>query len=121
MRRVLETYFTAKTFAPLLQLAERLEAGIAKTIRKHRAPWHVVRVGARVEFMCTPTPPRNGGEALSVIQRPIDRAVHHYLLNRGIVITPFHNMMLICPSTRRSHVDALVRGFDNCLSELTAA
>jgi glutamate-1-semialdehyde 2,1-aminomutase len=120
MRRVLETYFTAKAFAPLLRLAERLEAGIAEAIRKHKAPWHVVRLGARVEFMCTAKPPLNGGEALSVIQRPIDRAIHHYLLNRGLVITPFHNMMLICPSTRKSHVDALIRGIDHCLGELTA-
>jgi glutamate-1-semialdehyde 2,1-aminomutase len=121
MRRVLQTYFTAKAFEPLLRLAERLETGIAKIIRKHKAPWHVVRVGARVEFMCTPNPPRNCGEALRMIKRPIDRAVHHHLLNRGLVITPFHNMMLVCPSTRKSHVDALIDGIDQCLAELTAA
>jgi glutamate-1-semialdehyde 2,1-aminomutase len=121
MRRVLQTYFTAKAFEPLLRLAERLETGIAKIIRKHKAPWHVVRVGARVEFMCTPNPPRNGGEALRMIKRPIDRAVHHHLLNRGLVITPFHNMMLVCPSTRKTHVDALIDGIDQCLAELTAA
>ena len=121
MRRVLETYFTAETFAPLLRLAEHLESGIARVIRKHKAPWHVVRVGARVEFMCTPARPRNGGEALQVIHRPIDRAVHHYLLNRGLVITPFHNMMLVCPSTRKSHVDLLVQKLDECLRALTVA
>jgi glutamate-1-semialdehyde 2,1-aminomutase len=121
IRRVLETYLTAKAFEPLLRLAERLETGIAKVISKYRAPWHVVRVGARVEFMCTPKPPVNGSQAWQVIHRPIDRAVHHYLLNRGLLITPFHNMMLICPSTRKTHVDALIRGIDGCLSELTAA
>jgi glutamate-1-semialdehyde 2,1-aminomutase len=120
MRRVLETYFTAKSFEPLLLLAERLESGIAKAIRKYKAPWHVMRVGARVEFMCTPKPPANGREALQAIHRPIDRAIHQYLLNRGLVVTPFHNMMLICPSTRKSHVDALILGIDQCLGELTA-
>lgn len=120
IRCVLETYFTAKTFEPLLRLAERLETGIARVIRKYKAPWHVVRVGARVEFMCTPKPPLNGGEALQFIHRPIDRAVHHYLLNRGLVVTPFHNMMLICPSTRKSQVDALVHGIDQFWGELTA-
>jgi glutamate-1-semialdehyde 2,1-aminomutase len=121
MRFVLENYLTARIFEPLLALAERLETGLARIIRTHKAPWHVVRVGARVEFMCTPIPPRNGSEALAVIHRPIDRAVHHYLLNRGIVITPFHNMMLVCPATRRSHVDALVDGIDAFLGELRAA
>jgi glutamate-1-semialdehyde 2,1-aminomutase len=121
MRRVLETYFTARTFEPLLRLAEKLETGIARVIRKHKAPWHVVRVGARVEFMCTPNPPVNGSQALAAIHRPIDRAIHHYLLNRGLVITPFHNMMLICPSTRASHIDALIAAIDSCLSELVAA
>ena len=121
MRTMLETYFTAETFEPLMLLAERLETGLADLFRTRAIPWHVVRVGARVEFMCAPLPPRNGGEAMKIIGRPIDRAVHHYLLNRGLVITPFHNMMLICPATNRSHVDALIAGIDACLAELIAA
>ena len=68
--------------------------------------------------MCTPRRPRNGSEARAVVQRPIDRAVHHYLLNRGLLITPFHNMMLICPATRKAHVNALLAGMDQCLAEL---
>ncbi|MGE0007411.1 MAG: aspartate aminotransferase family protein [Parvibaculaceae bacterium] len=118
MRTMLETYFTPEAFAPLLGLAGRLEKGIADVIARHGAPWHVVRVGARVEFMCAPERPRNGGEAGRVIHRPVDMAVHHYLLNRGVVITPFHNMMLICPATTAAHVEALVEGLDHCLAEL---
>jgi glutamate-1-semialdehyde 2,1-aminomutase len=120
MRAVLENYFTKEAFAPLLVLARRLEKGIADVIIKHGLPWHVVRVGARVEFMCCPNRPRNGGEAAKVIHRPIDEAVHHYLLNRGVIITPFHNMMLICPSTTASHVDQLVHELDRCVAELKA-
>jgi glutamate-1-semialdehyde 2,1-aminomutase len=101
-----------------MALAKRLEKGIADVIIKHGVPWHVVRVGARVEFMCTPTHPKNGGEAAQVIHRPIDEAVHHYLLNRGVIVTPFHNMMLICPATTAAHVDRLVDELDHCLSEL---
>jgi len=118
MRRVLETYFTEHAFAPMLKLAEELERGIAATIKRHNAPWHVVRVGARVEFMCTPDRPRNGSEAACVIHRPIDMAVHQYLLNRGLMITPFHNMLLICPATTADHVARLVVGIDSCLKEL---
>ena len=60
------------------------------------------------------------GEASRVIHRPIDKAIHHYLLNRGLVITPFHNMMLICPATTDKHVDQLISGLDRCLAELSA-
>ena len=118
MRTMLETYFTKEAFAPLIELATRLEKGIADVIIKYGAPWHVVRVGARVEFMCSPKRPRNGGEAALIIHRPIDTAIHHYLLNRGVVITPFHNMMLICPSTTKAHVERLIEGLDHCLAEL---
>jgi glutamate-1-semialdehyde 2,1-aminomutase len=102
----------------LLDLAKRLEKGIADVIIKYGAPWHVVRVGARVEFMCSPDRPRNGGEAGLIIHRPIDMAIHHYLLNRGVVITPFHNMMLVCPATSEAHVEALIEGLDHGLAEL---
>ena len=118
MRTMLETYFTREAFAPLIELARRLEKGIADVIIKYGAPWHVVRVGARVEFMCSPNRPRNGGEASRVIHRPIDMAIHHYLLNRGVVITPFHNMMLVCPATTKAHVETLIEGLDHCLAEL---
>lgn len=119
MRAVLENYFTAEAFGPLIALAKRLEKGIADVIIKHGVAWHVVRVGARVEFMCIPNRPRNGGEAALAIHRPIDEAVHRYLLNRGVIVTPFHNMMLICPATTQAHVDMLVDGLDRCLTELT--
>ncbi len=118
MKAVLETYFTPEAFAPLIAVAKELEKGIADVISTHSMPWHVVRVGARVEFMCCPTRPRNGGEASQLIHRPIDQAIHHYLLNRGIIITPFHNMMLICPATTAAHVKQLVDGLDHCIGEL---
>jgi glutamate-1-semialdehyde 2,1-aminomutase len=120
IRAVLETYFTKEAYAPLFELAKRLEKGIADVIIKHEVPWHVVRVGARVEFMCCPERPRNGGEAAKVIHRPVDRAVHHYLLNRGVIVTPFHNMLLVCPSTTPAHVDKLIAELDRCVDELMA-
>jgi len=118
MRAVLETYLTTEAFGPLIALAKRLEKGVADVIIKYDLPWHVVRAGARVEFMCTPDRPKNGGEAAKVIHRPIDAAIHHYLLNRGVIITPFHNMMLICPSTTEAHVNRLIDGLDRCIAEL---
>ncbi|NMD08005.1 MAG: aspartate aminotransferase family protein, partial [Phyllobacteriaceae bacterium] len=118
IKAVLKNYFTEEAFAPLLDLARRLEKGIADVIIKHGVDWHVTRVGARVEFMCCPDRPKNGYEASKVIHRPIDEAVYHFLLNRGVVITPFHNMMLICPATTEQHVATLIRGLERCITEL---
>ncbi len=108
--------------APIVETLRRrrLQKGIADVIIKHSLPWHVVRAGARVEFMCTPTRPKNGGEAAQVIHRPIDMALHHHFLNRGVIVTPFHNMMLICPATTAAHVDQLVTTLDRCIAELTS-
>lgn len=119
IKTVLTEFFTQEAFAPLIALATRLERGIADVIIKYGLDWHVTRVGARVEFMCCPTPPRNGYEASQVIHQPIDVAVHHYLLNRGVVMTPFHNMMLICPATTAENVEQLLQALDDCISELT--
>ena len=118
MRVMLETYFTQDNFDRLNALAERLEQGIAEAITRRGIDWHVVRVGARVEFMCCPDRPRNGGEAARVIHRPVDQAVHHFMLNRGILITPFHNMLLIAPATTAEDVDRLVETLDHCMGEL---
>jgi glutamate-1-semialdehyde 2,1-aminomutase len=118
IKTVLEHYFIRKAYAPLIELAKKLEKGIVERIIKHGVDWHVTRVGARVEFMCVGKPPKNGFEASQVIHRPIDGAVHRYLLNRGVVVTPFHNMMLICPATEAKHVDELLHQLDRCLAEL---
>ena len=118
IKAVLKEFFTEETFASLIVLARRLERGIAEVIIKYDLPWHVTRVGARVEFMCCEALPRNGYEASKVIHQPIDQAVHHYLLNRGVVITPFHNMMLICPATLEKNVSTLINELDHCISEL---
>ncbi len=118
IKAVLKNYFTEEAFAPLQELARKLLKGIADVIIKHGVDWHVTRVGARVEFMCCPNRPNNGYEASKVIHQPIDEAVHHFLLNRGVMITPFHNMMLICPATTELHVATLISGLDRCLAEL---
>jgi glutamate-1-semialdehyde 2,1-aminomutase len=118
IKTVLTHYFTEDAFRPLISLAKNLETGIAQCFIKHGVPWHVTRVGARVEFMCCPRPPKNGYEASLTIHQPIDQAIHRYLLNRGVIITPFHNMMLICPATTQKHVDQLISGLDRCIADL---
>jgi len=98
--------------------AERLERGLAEVIAKHRLPWHVARVGARVEFICAPGPLTNGAEAEAAHRPELEAAIHLALLNRGSLIAPFHNMMLVSPATKRRQIDRLVRNFDAVAEEL---
>jgi glutamate-1-semialdehyde 2,1-aminomutase len=100
------------------KLAERLSHGLAKVIDRHRAPWHVVRVGARVEFICAPGPLRNGSEAAHAHHPRVEAALHTGLLNRGTLIAPFHNMMLVSPATKKAQVDRLIASFDALLTDL---
>ncbi|MDI9408935.1 MAG: transaminase [Candidatus Pacebacteria bacterium] len=118
MRKVLATSFTAATYAPMIAKAKGLEAGIKAIIAEFKAPWVVIRVGARVEFMCSPTPPHNGSEALKVIAQPIDTLIHAFLINHGVVITPFHNMMLISPVTTDTDVEKFLKAFRAVTKEL---
>ncbi|MGD9913306.1 MAG: aspartate aminotransferase family protein [Rhizobiaceae bacterium] len=120
MRATLEEVMTDGTYAHMEALATRLESGLAASILRHRLPWHVARVGARVEFICAPGPLRNGGEGLAAHAPELEAAIHVALVNRGALIAPFHNMMLLSPATKAVQVDRLVRAFDAIAGLLTA-
>lgn len=117
----LSEVMTAENYAHMEELAARLSHGLARVINTHRAPWHVVRVGARVEFICAPGPLKNGAEAAYAHQPAIEAAIHTGLINRGSLIAPFHNMMLISPATKKRQVDQLIARFDTILTELFKA
>ena len=120
LRATLKDVMTAKAYAHMEKLAHRLASGLAATIAAHDLPWHVVRVGARVEFICAKGPLKNGAEAALAHQPQIEAAVHTGLLNRGCLIAPFHNMMLISPATKKRQVTRLITAFDEVLTELLA-
>ncbi|MBR7987600.1 aspartate aminotransferase family protein [Burkholderia cenocepacia] len=121
MRATLTHLMTPEVFAPMHALAEQLAAGLRTIIARHGLPWCVTQVGARVEFQFCPQPPRNGSQAEAVMDAELEHALHLALLNRGVLITPFHNMMLVCPDTTRMHVQRLLAAFDTVLASLTAA
>ncbi|MBT9247079.1 aspartate aminotransferase family protein [Gemmobacter fulvus] len=120
LRATLAEVMTAKAYARMEKGAARLAKGLSRVIAAHQAPWHVVRVGARVEFICAPGPLRNGAEAAAAHQPQVEAALHTALLNRGCLIAPFHNMMLISPATRTRQIDRLIAAFDEILTELFA-
>ena len=118
MRATLEEVMTPANYRHMERLAARLEKGLAKTIARYGLPWHVARVGARVEFICAPGPLRNGGEAEAAHAPELEAAIHVALVNRGVLIAPFHNMMLISPETKKEQVDRLVAAFGDIAERL---
>jgi glutamate-1-semialdehyde 2,1-aminomutase len=120
MRANLAHVMTAENYAHMEAGAGRLAAGLAAVIERHRAPWHVVRVGARVEFICHPTPLRNGSQSDAAHKPALEAAIHAALVNRGCLIAPFHNMMLVSPATSSDQIDRLIAAFDAIVTELFA-
>jgi glutamate-1-semialdehyde 2,1-aminomutase len=118
MRATLQHVITPASYRRMIPLAKRWTAGVERTIRELSLPWHVTRLGARAEYRFRPDPPHNGAEAIASKDSELDRFVHLYALNRGILLTPFHNMALMSPSTRTYDVDLHTKVFSECAQEL---
>ena len=116
----LSDVMTAENYAKMEEGAALLAKGLAQALKRHKAPWHVARVGARVEFICAAKPLRNGAEAAAAHHHAVEAAVHLGLLNRGSLIAPFHNMMLVSPVTTKGQIKRLIRNFDHIISQLFA-
>jgi glutamate-1-semialdehyde 2,1-aminomutase len=120
MRATLEDVMTGANYAHMERLAALLEEGLARAIAQSALPWHVARVGARVEFICAPGPLGNGSEAQAAHTPALEAAIHVALVNRGVLIAPFHNMMLISPPTTAVRVKRLVAAFGDIAAKLAA-
>ena len=118
MRATLERVLTPRFYETAIPLAERFAAGVEATIRSAGLPWHVVRLGNRAEYQFRPTAPRNGSEAEAAMDPDLDRFLHLYCLNRGILMTPFHNMALIAADTTPEDIDQHTRVFAEAVKEL---
>jgi glutamate-1-semialdehyde aminotransferase len=118
MRATLSEVLTDEAFARMIPLGERWEAGVAEVIRSHDAPWHVTRLGARAEYHFMPEPPRTGAEQWANSDAELERFLHLHAMNRGILMTPFHNMALMSPATTAADVDRHTEVFDQALAEL---
>ncbi|NDV13193.1 aspartate aminotransferase family protein [Crenobacter caeni] len=118
MRANLAEVMTDDAYRTMFGLAGQLAAGLRESIARHGLPWCVTQVGARTEFQFCPVPPKNGTEADAILDGELEQIVHLYLLNRGLLITPFHNMMLVCPDTRPADIARFIAVFDALLAEL---
>jgi glutamate-1-semialdehyde 2,1-aminomutase len=118
-RATLAEVLTDAAFERMIALGERFETGVRQVIEDHALPWHVVRLGCRVEYLFRAEPARTGAEAATGGDADLDRFIHLYALNRGILLTPFHNMALMSPATTDADVDRHTEVFDAAASELT--
>ncbi len=118
MRATLGEVMTDKAFEGMIALGERFEAGVRGVIDSRGLPWHVVRLGCRVEYLFRPEVARNGDEAAAGQDELLDPYIHLYLLNRGILMTPFHNMALMSPATTAADVDRHTEVFGEMADEL---
>ena len=117
-RATLEHVLTEEAYARTIPLAARFAADVDETIDAHGLPWHVTQLGCRAEYRFNPSPPRTGAEAAAAIDEDLDRYMHVYALNRGVILTPFHNMALMSPATSEADVDAHSKVFRAAVEEL---
>jgi glutamate-1-semialdehyde 2,1-aminomutase len=109
---------TESAYEHMLKLAKQLEQAMTKVIKCHHLPWNISRMGTRLELQFCEIAPRNASEAREAQDETIESAIHLYLLNRGILLTPFHNMMLVCPETKEEEMNSLLEVFADCLNVL---
>jgi glutamate-1-semialdehyde 2,1-aminomutase len=112
MRAMLSEVMTDAAYARMLAGAERLVAGLREVIAARKRPWSVVDVGARVELVFADPPPNNAAAMRKVLDHGAVEALHLWLINRGVLIAPFHNMMLVSPVTDDAAIDRLVAAVD---------
>lgn len=118
MHAMLGQVITRAAYDHMLLMADRLVAGLEMLMAANGLDWHVSHVGARVEIVCSATPPINGSEARAAMDDELEGTIHLFLTNRSILLAPFHNMMLLSPVTQRSQVDRVLQEIGNCVAEL---
>jgi glutamate-1-semialdehyde 2,1-aminomutase len=118
MRATLGKVLTKDAFDRMIPMADRWTAGVEKVIRDFGIPWHVTRLGCRAEYLFGPNEPRNGTDAHDAMDFELERFMHLYAMNRGILLTPFHNMALMSPATGPDDVDYHSRVFREALRDL---
>jgi glutamate-1-semialdehyde 2,1-aminomutase len=118
VRATLGEVLTEEAFERMIALGERFESAVAETIAEYELPWSISRLGCRAEYMFQATPPRTGAEAAAALDHDLDALLHLYMLNRDVLLTPFHMMALISPATREEHVDRHSEAFAEAAAEL---
>jgi glutamate-1-semialdehyde 2,1-aminomutase len=118
VRSTLSTTLLEADYARMIPLARRWTDGVADSIERHGVPWSVQQLGCRAEYWFCP-PPVNGADAAAAVDEALDAFMHLWALNRGVLMTPFHNMALVSPAHVEADVDVHTEVFDAALAALT--
>ncbi len=117
-KATLQRVLTQEAFDRMIPMAERWNDGVAKAIADFELPWNVTRLGCRAEYLFAAQTPRNGTEAHDAMDFELERFMHLYAMNRGILLTPFHNMALMSPVTSKEDIDQHTKVFREAAKEL---
>jgi glutamate-1-semialdehyde 2,1-aminomutase len=118
MRATLTKVLTKEAFDRMIPMAERWTEGVARAISDVDLPWHVTRLGCRAEYLFGSHEPKSGSQAHDAMDFELERFMHLYAMNRGILLTPFHNMALMSPQTEQEDVDRHTKVFREAVREL---
>lgn len=118
MRATLEHVLTEKAFSHMIATCDVFTQGMNEIFDRYDLPWSINQLGARCEYRFAKPYPRNGGEANAAADGDLEDFLHLYLANRGIMLTPFHNMALMCPTTTVEDVAAHHAVFESAIKEL---
>jgi glutamate-1-semialdehyde 2,1-aminomutase len=118
MRATLENVLTDEAFERMIGLCDRFTEGVQRTIDERGVPWHITQLGCRTEYLFRPNRPRTGTDAAAGQDDDLDAFMHLYMLNRGILLTPFHNMALMSPATTADDIDRHSQVFAEAAAEL---
>jgi glutamate-1-semialdehyde 2,1-aminomutase len=120
-RATLGDVLTGEAFARMIALCDRFVAGVRGVLEEYGVPWSIVQLGARAELAFAPDPPRTGGASAALHHADLEDVLHLFLLNRGVLITPFHNMALMSPATTEADVDRHTQAFAEAVAALPPA
>jgi glutamate-1-semialdehyde 2,1-aminomutase len=118
MRATLGDVLTGEAFDRMIALATRFTGGVENAIDAHGLPWSVVQLGARTEYRFTAPAPLDGGRSAAAGDEALEDYLHLFMHNRGVLMTPFHNMALICPDTSQADADLHTELFGAAAAEL---
>ncbi|HUA89171.1 MAG TPA: transaminase [Steroidobacteraceae bacterium] len=121
VRAVLSEVLTGDSFAHMITLATDLARRCRTIVARCRLPWVIAQSGARVETLFAPCPPRDASQLARTRDGALESLLHLYMLNRGVLITPFHSMLLICPATTAADVERYVGVFQGLCEELSGS
>jgi glutamate-1-semialdehyde 2,1-aminomutase len=118
MKAVLSEILTEEFYAKSIPLATRFNEGVQGVIDKYDLPWNTTQLGCRTEYWFRKEPAKNGGEAEAAVDFELDQYMHLASLNRGILMTPFHNMALISAATTEADIDKHTKVFEEIVKEI---